>query len=199
MPQIDYMPSLYIIAGCNGSGKTTASFTILPKILSCKEFVNADEIARGISPFQPNEVALESGRIMLQRINELLDANEDFAVETTLASKLYKNFITKAKQRKYETTLVFLWLNSVELAVERVKIRVNEGGHDIPLDTIIRRYKRGLLNFFSLYKNLTKNWIFIDNSGVPYKEIAQSIDGKIDIFNNQVWQYIKDNYEKNNI
>jgi predicted ABC-type ATPase len=99
--------NLYIIAGCNGAGKTTASFTILPEIINCKEFVNADEIAKGLSPFQPEKVAFESGRIMLNRIDELLKESENFAFETTLSTKSYKNKIIKAKENGYNVTLLF--------------------------------------------------------------------------------------------
>ena len=121
--------NLYIIAGCNGAGKTTASFTILPEILNCKEFVNADEIAKGLSPFQPEKVSFESGRIMLNRIQELFNNNENFAFETTLATKSYKQKIIEAKRNGYNTTLLFFWLKNSDLAKERVKTRVLEGGH----------------------------------------------------------------------
>lgn len=117
-----------MIAGCNGVGKTAASFTILPEILDCKEFVNADEIAKGLSPFQPEKVSFEAGRIMLKRINELLEKNENFAFETTLATKSYKSKIIEAKRNNYNVTLLFFWLQNVELAIERVKTRVLEGG-----------------------------------------------------------------------
>jgi predicted ABC-type ATPase len=93
--------NLYIIAGCNGAGKTTASFTILPDILDCKEFVNADEIAKGISPFQPEKVSLDAGRIMLKRINELIEENQNFAFETTLSTRSYRNKILAAKNKGY--------------------------------------------------------------------------------------------------
>ena len=136
--------NLYIIAGCNGAGKTTASYTILPEIIDCKEFVNADEIARGLSPFQPENVAFESGRIMINRINELLNDQETFAFETTLATRSYRNKILKAKKKGYNVTLLFFWLSNVNLAIERVKIRVKEGGHNIPEDTIERRYFNGI-------------------------------------------------------
>ena len=108
--------NLYIIAGCNGAGKTTASFTILPEILDCKEFVNADEIARGLSPFQPEKVSFEAGRIMLKRIDELFSENENFAFETTLATKSYKEKILKAQENGYFVTLLFFWLKNTELA-----------------------------------------------------------------------------------
>ena len=190
------MSKLYIIAGCNGAGKTTASYTILPEILDCKEFVNADEIAKGLSPFQPEKVAFEAGRIMLNRLDELLKEKVDFAFETTLASKTFSNFIDKAKSANYEVTLIFFWLNSKELAIERVKTRVDEGGHNIPKDVIVRRYKRGLTNFFNIYKEKVDNWMFIDNSGKPYTEIAKSNKGNNTINNKVKWMQIASRYEK---
>ena len=117
------MANLYIIAGCNGAGKTTASFTVLPEVLNCKEFVNADEIAKGLSLFQPEKVSFEAGRIMLHRINELLAENENFAFETTLSTRSYKNKIIEAKEKGYRVTSLFFWLQNSELAKERVKIR----------------------------------------------------------------------------
>lgn len=140
--------NLYIIAGCNGAGKTTASFTILPEILDCKEFVNADEIAKGLSPFQPEKVAFEAGRIMLNRIDDLFENKENFAFETTLATKTYKQKILKAKENGYFTTLLFFWLKNPNLAKQRVEIRVKEGGHNIPEEVIERRYTNGIFNLF---------------------------------------------------
>lgn len=147
------MPRLFIIAGCNGAGKTTASYTILPELLHIKEFVNADEIARGLSPFQPEKVSIEAGKIMLRRLQELLSRQQDFAFETTLSSKNYSRLIDQARQLGYSITLVYYWLESIELAIKRVKIRVAEGGHNIPEEVIIRRYYGGLKNFIYIYKN----------------------------------------------
>ena len=155
---------LYIIAGCNGAGKTTASFNILPEILSCQEFVNADEIARGISPFNPEKVALEAGRLMLNRINELMEIGEDFAFETTLATKSHRNRIIEARKKGYYITLVFYWLDSPELAKQRVKLRVKEGGHNIPADVIERRYFAGIKNLFNLYLPICDYTLLYDNS-----------------------------------
>ncbi len=126
MQKINQMPNLYIISGCNGAGKTTASFTVLPEILQCKEFINADEIAKGLSPFQPENVAIEAGRIMIKRIHELLELNVDFAFETTLAARTYVNTIKIAQSKGYFVTLIYFWLNSPELAIERVKERVSK-------------------------------------------------------------------------
>jgi predicted ABC-type ATPase len=165
--------NLYIIAGCNGAGKTTASFTILPEILDCKEFVNADEIAKGLSPFQPERVAFESGRIMLKRINELLDSNENFAFETTLATKSYKSKIIEAQSKNYKVTLLFFWLQNVDLAIERVKTRVKEGGHNIEKEVIRRRYTRGIQNLFEIYLPIVDETLIFDNSYESQELIAE--------------------------
>lgn len=167
--------NLYIIAGCNGAGKTTTSFTILPEIIECKEFVNADEIARGLSPFQPEKVSFESGRIMIHRINELLKENESFAFETTLATKSYKNKIIQAKKQGYTVTLLFFWLNNIELAKERVRIRVIEGGHNIPIDVIERRYLKGIYNLFDIYLPIIDGAFIFDNSFGRHELIAQKL------------------------
>ena len=165
--------NLYIIAGCNGAGKTTASFTILPEILNCKEFVNADEIARGLSPFQPEKVAFEAGRIMLNRINDLLNSGENFAFETTLATKSYKSKIKIAKIQNYSITLIFFWLQNENLAVERVKSRVLEGGHNIERAVIKRRYYNGIKNLFEIYIPIVDEVMIIDNSEGKHDLIAK--------------------------
>ena len=186
--------NLYIIAGCNGAGKTTASFTILPEILECKEFVNADEIAKGLSPFQPEKVAFEAGRIMLERINLLLKSNENFAFETTLATKSYKSKLLWAKEQGYTIKLLFFWLPTVEMAIERVAIRVSEGGHNIPNDVIARRYKRGIQNLFKIYIPLCSEWILFDNSKNQIEEIANGkFNDFIQISQKEKFDLIKDN------
>lgn len=143
--------NLYIISGCNGAGKTTASYTVLPEILGCKEFVNADEIARGLSPFNPTSVAIEAGRLMLQRIEDLLARDESFSIETTLATRSYVNLVHRAKQQEYRVSLLYFWLDSPQLAMRRVAERVSKGGHDIPESTIRRRYAAGIDNLFQLF------------------------------------------------
>ena len=184
-------PNLYIISGCNGAGKTTASFTVLPDILNCKEFLNADEIAKGLSPFQPEKVAIEAGRIMLSRIKNLLELKVDFAFETTLASKTYASFVLDAQDKGYSVTLLYFWLNSPDLAVERVKSRVLSGGHHIPEDTIRRRYASGLINLSKLYVPLCDYWIMIDNSFEPFKKVADGNKvSNLDIFENDIYNKI---------
>ena len=164
--------NLYIIAGCNGAGKTTASFTILPEIWHCREFVNADEIARGLSPLNPDSVAMQAGRIMLERIDELLERGQSFSIETTQATRSYVQLVKRAQASGYTVTLLFFWLNSPEVAIQRVAKRVSEGGHNIPIDVIRRRYRLGLSNFFNLYKDLVDSWALVDNASNPRQVVA---------------------------
>lgn len=187
------MPNLYIISGCNGAGKTTASFTILPEILDCHEFVNADEIAKGLSPFNPESVAIESGRIMLKRIRELMTHQVDFAFETTLATKSYTKLVEKAKEAGYQVHLLYFWLNSPELAIERVAKRVSFGGHNIPEEVIRRRYKNGLENLFRLFIPVCDEWFIFDNSNNNIGSIAEgNSNGDFLIHNTLVYNIIKD-------
>ena len=164
---------LFIIGGCNGAGKTTASFNILPELLRCKEFVNADEIARGLSPFQPEKVALGAGKLMLRRIEELMSLGQDFSFETTLSTKSFTKTIEKAKEMGYYVTLIFFWLDSVELAKDRVRTRVREGGHNIPKEVIERRYTAGIKNLFNLYCNRVDFLFIYDNSSINSVLIAE--------------------------
>ncbi len=190
--------NLYIVAGCNGAGKTTASFTILPEILNCKEFVNADEIAKGLSPFQPESVAFESGRIMLNRITELLQENKSFAFETTLSTRSYKSKIIEAKSKGYRVTLLFFWLQNIELAKERVKIRVSEGGHNIESDVIERRYIRGIKNLFDIYLSIVDGALIFDNSEGQHELLAdKQIDGILNIKNQMKFNLLKNYYDNN--
>ena len=190
--------NLFIIAGCNGAGKTTASFTILPEILDCKEFVNADEIAKGLSPFQPEKVSFEAGRIMLNRINELLSENRNFAFETTLSTRSYKNKIAEAKEREYRVTLLFFWLQSIDLAKERVKTRVFEGGHNIEPKVIETRYLKGIKNLFNIYLPIVDGALIFDNSDGKHELIAdKKIDGILNIINEEKYNLLK-NYNDHN-
>jgi len=164
---------LYIISGCNGAGKTTASFNILPGILNCQEFVNADEIARGLSPFRPDKVAIEAGRLMLSRIDELIQSNQDFSFETTLSTRSFINTIQIAKAKGYFVTLIFFWLDSIDLAKDRVQRRVAEGGHNIEPAVIERRYVSGIKNLFNLYSEEVDSILIYDNSSLDPELIAE--------------------------
>ncbi|MEG1580262.1 MAG: zeta toxin family protein [Bacteroidaceae bacterium] len=172
----------YIIAGCNGAGKTTASFTILPQILQCDEFVNADEIAKGLSPFHPERVAIEAGRLMLKRIAELMTKKLSFSIETTLSTRSYVGLIKKAKALGYNVELLFFWLASPEMAVQRVAKRVAEGGHDIPTEVVYRRYNAGIHNLFNIYSDVVDRWILVDNNENTSTIIAEANKGVTEIY-----------------
>jgi predicted ABC-type ATPase len=185
------LPKVYLIAGCNGAGKTTASLTLLPKMLECKEFVNADNIAAGISPFQPDKVAIEAGRLMLKRINDLIDMKIDFAIETTLSSRNYISKINEFQKKDYEVVLIYFWLNTPVLAIERIKERVRKGGHFIPDEIVNRRYYRGINNLLKYFIPLSDYWLVFDNSSQNAALVAEGIKGlEKKIFNDEIWQEI---------
>lgn len=175
--------NLYIISGCNGAGKTTASYSVLPTLLDCKQFVNADEIAKGLSPFCPESVAIQAGKLMLLRIEELLTADETFSIETTLATRSYSELVKRAQEKGYKVTLLYFWLNSPELAVERVARRVREGGHNIPKDVIYRRYEKGLKNLFNIFIPIVDSWMIVDNGVEPREIIAKGTKNEMKTFN----------------
>lgn len=175
--------NLYIISGCNGAGKTTASYSVLPTLLDCKQFVNADEIAKGLSPFCPESVAIQAGKLMLLRIEELLASDETFSIETTLATRSYSELVKRAQEKGYKVTLLYFWLNSPELAVERVARRVREGGHNIPKDVIYRRYEKGLKNLFNIFIPIVDSWMIVDNGVEPREIIAKGTKNEMKTFN----------------
>ena len=176
--------TLYIISGCNGAGKTTASLTMLPEIWKCREFVNADEIAHGLSPFNPGSMAIEAGRIMVQRISQLVEGDESFAIETTLSTRSYVNTIRTAHANGFRVQLLFFWLPTPEAAIERVRQRVLEGGHSIPTATIIRRYRAGISNLFRLYMPIVDAWMLVDNQSSPRLLIADGALGSDTVIHN---------------
>lgn len=189
------MPYLYVIAGCNGAGKTTASYTILPEMLGCKEFVNSDEIAKGLSPFNADSitVAVEASRIMYKRIRELIAAKKTFALETTLASRSIAKLLKGAQEKGYYVTLLYFWLNTPDLAVERVKNRVAAGGHNVSEVTVRRRYDAGIHNLFELYLPICDYWMITDNSLSPMEVIAKGFrKEKKDIYNTVIYNKLKD-------
>ncbi len=159
------MKEIFVIAGPNGAGKTTTAQILLPDYLTVNEYVNADLLAHALSPFRPETVAIQAGRLMLDRIHQLIEEDKSFAFETTLASRSFVPLLKQCKAEGYKINLIFLWLHSVELAIQRVKFRVEYGGHAIPIETIARRYKRGLENLFGLYMPIVNHWSLYDNSG----------------------------------
>ncbi len=158
------IPHIIIISGPNGAGKSTTAPALLQGTLGVTEFVNADVIAQGLSAFNPERAAFHAGRIMLERLQQLAEERENFAFETTLASRTFAHWIEELKRTGYAFHLFFLWLPAPEFAVDRVAERVRMGGHNVPEDTIKRRYHAGLKNFFSLYRPLADSWYFYDNS-----------------------------------
>jgi predicted ABC-type ATPase len=183
------MLELFIIAGCNGAGKTTAAYNLLPEVFQTIEFVNADEIARGINKNDVESAAIAAARIMLDRIDYLIENKQSFAFETTLSGLTYLKIIEKAKLNGFIVTLFFVNLESAEMAFERVAIRVKKGGHSIPQDVIERRYKKGLANF-AKYASVVQNWYLLDNSGQEYQIIAKSINEIKEILNFTLYKRI---------
>ena len=186
------MPRLYIISGCNGAGKTTASYSLLPEMLECSEFVNSDEFAKSLSPFDPSLASIQASRYMLMKIRYLLKKEKDFAIETTLATRTLLKIVKNAQAAGYTVTLLYFWLNSPELAVERVRVRVEAGGHNIPEETIRRRYQVGVDYFFHIYAPISERWILADNSQIPFRVIAEgSKDDVINIRDKEIFTKIK--------
>ncbi|MBL7647778.1 MAG: Zeta toxin family protein [Candidatus Hydrogenedentes bacterium] len=187
------MPRIYVIGGPNGADKTTASMALLPDRLQCPEYVNADAIAAGISPFRPESVALQAGRVMLARLRELVAAEQDFAFETTMASRSFAPFLRDCIAREYKVHLLFVWLKSPDLAIERVAHRVAAGGHHIPEDVVRRRYVRGIQNFLNLYIPLARTWDCMDNSfGEPVMVAKKDKNGTIAVLESDTWQKIRE-------
>jgi predicted ABC-type ATPase len=180
-------PNLYIIAGPNGAGKTTFARKFLPKYEKCMEFVNADLIAGGLSPFSPERAAIQAGRIMLEQIQTLSARRLDFAFETTLAGKSYVGFLKDLKAKGYHVHLVYLWLRDVKLALERIADRVRKGGHNIPEATVRRRFHKSLANFFDLYEPLMNAWTIFDNSSDKPKRIAYKEGGRLRIVDSEMF------------
>ena len=185
-----------MLAGPNGSGKTTTAPGILKGRLGVSEFVNADLIAGGLSVFDPDLAAMAAGRVMLARLKELAARRVDFAFETTLASRSFAPWIAELMDTGYRFHLVFLWLNSPALAVARVADRLRMGGHDVPEPTVRRRYHAGLRNFFSLYSPLATTWEIVDNSSGPVVRVIAGGRGTVidQVGDTALWTRIQEEY-----
>jgi predicted ABC-type ATPase len=183
------MPNIFVIAGPNGAGKSTAARTMLPNFLNCAEFVNADDIARGLSAFRPASVALLAGRMMLKRLSELAKQQVDFAFETTLSSRSLVPWLRKRQAEGFDVHLLYLWLPSPDLAVARVAARVQAGGHGLAETDIRRRYKRSRDNFLELFMPLANTWEVYDNSQSEPVLVAFGGQGEpLAITASEVWQ-----------
>jgi len=174
-------PTVYVIAGPNGAGKTTFAAEFLPEFVDCQEFLNADLIAAGLSPFAPETQNVRAGKILLERIDELADDKQDFGFETTLSGRSYARMFRRMKDNDYRIVLFFLWLPSADMAVARVANRVRQGGHNIPETDIRRRFESGLRNLFHLYRPLLDSWWLYDASGLHPAVIASEDDGVMTI------------------
>lgn len=192
------MPNPVVVAGPNGSGKSTTARTLLRDTLRVDEFINADVIASGLSAFAPGRVAFPAGRIMIRRMRDLVTARADFAVESTLASRFLAPWIARLQADGYVFHLVYLWLHSADLAVERVAERVRQGGHDVPEATVRRRYARSLGNFFNIYRRIARSWLLLDNSsvGAPKPIAWRNVGGPIHISKSGPWDRLRKEYEK---
>ena len=185
------MPTLNILAGPNGAGKTTASQTLLPEVFNTDIFINADIIAAQLNPGNPESAAFTAGRIMLERIQETLAARKTFAIETTLATRTYLNLVKQARVSGYDIVLYFFYLPSADMAKERVKLRVSEGGHNIPPDVIERRYYSGIINFFQYILQVDR-WYIYENTQPPPQPIARGeMPDTVIIYNFELWEKLK--------
>ena len=185
------IPNVYIIAGPNGSGKTTFAREFLPQYARCRNFVNADLIASGLAPFEPRTAGIKAGKLVLQQIDEHSRRRVDFAFETTLSGKSYVRLLKELKSQGYVIHLFFLWIPNTELAIARIKDRVSEGGHNVPAKDVKRRFRRSINNFFKLYEPLLDLWMLFDNSIMKPVLIAKSQNGRREIFDNALFETIK--------
>jgi predicted ABC-type ATPase len=192
------MPKVVVIAGPNGAGKSTTAPAVLRDALRVREFVNADTIAAGLSAFSPETVAVRAGRVMLQRLHELADQRQDFAFETTLASRSFAPWLRHMQSAGYKFHLVYLWLPIVELALARVAERVRRGGHAVPEDVVRRRYDRSIDNFFNLYMRFADSWLMLDNSvrSRPKVVAKRAVSRSVRIVDAGWWGALRIKYER---
>ena len=189
-------PNVYVIAGPNGAGKTTFARKFLPNYADCRNFINADLIAQGLSPFSPEAAALRAGRLMLEEIGLHAKRSEDFGFETTLSGRSYLRLLRDLKRRGYAIHFFFLWLPTVNLALSRVRGRVLEGGHDIPEAIVKRRFDRSVRNFLTEYRGLANSWFLFDNSDATPVVAAFEREGSLHIMNPELYELTIARYKK---
>jgi predicted ABC-type ATPase len=189
--------NIYIVAGPNGAGKTTFATKFLPDYAKCPNFVNADLIAQGLSPFSPRNAAIKAGKLVLQQIDDYARQGVDFGFETTLSGRLYVRLFKALKEKGYNLHLFFLWIPDTRLALARIKNRVAEGGHNIPAHDVRRRFARSISNFFQMYQPLLDSWMLFDNSSTVPRLIVKYADGEKIIVNEELFQKIIKQANKN--
>ena len=182
--------NVYIIAGPNGSGKTTFAKTFLPEYAKCNRFINADLIAAGLSPFSPQQVAIKSGRLVLEQIKEYAENGVDFGFETTMSGVTYLKYFEMLKEKGYRINIFFLWIPGEQLAITRVKDRVAQGGHNVPIEDIKRRFGRSMDKFFKNYRLLADKWILFNNAETIPKIIAKKQNAHIEVVNQDLFEKI---------
>ena len=184
-------PTIYVSAGPNGAGKTTFASRFLPSYVHCTEFLNADLIAAGLSPFAPETQNARASELMLERMDGLAERRVTFAFETTLAARSYRQRIIRWRAGGYFVHLFFLWLPSADMAVARVANRVIQGGHGLPEETIRQRYARGIVNFYELYQPVVDRWSCFDGSRLPPRLIAESRRLSTEVLDRATWGLIE--------
>lgn len=189
-------PTIYIVAGPNGAGKTTFATSFLPAFAQCREFLNADLIAAGLSPYQPESQAVRASQLLLERIQELVATRSSFSFETTLAARSYRQAILKWHELGFKVVLYFLWLPNADAAVDRVAQRVRKGGHNIPEEVIRNRYQRGLVNLFQLYIPVVFNTFVYDGSKFPPELVWKTEGDHEETLNYNTWRVIQDSQAK---
>ena len=188
MTSSDQKPRIYILAGPNGVGKTTFACQFLAEYVHCTEFLNADLIAAGLSPFAPESQNARASELLLERMDALVEKRATFSFETTLAARSYRQRIIAWRERGFSVHLFFLWLPSAEMAIARVANRVRQGGHGLPEATIRQRYARGISNFQNLYRPVVDQWFCFDGSRLPPRLIAQSEGSSARVFDQSIWK-----------
>lgn len=188
-------PNVYIIAGPNGAGKTTFAREFLPLWVQCKNFINADLIAQGISPFAPEAAAFRAGRLVLEEINAFINRREDFAFESTLSGKSYLNLFRHLKDHDYSIHIYFLWVPTADVALSRVRDRVSHGGHNVPESDLRRRFERSMRNFLQHYRQNVDSWMLFNNSIKPPVVIADEIAGSFRILDKEIYQSLIEQFD----
>ncbi|MDD5441740.1 MAG: zeta toxin family protein, partial [Candidatus Omnitrophica bacterium] len=182
--------NVYIIAGPNGSGKTTFASTFLPEYAKCDRFINADLIATGLSPFSPQQAALKSGKLVLEQIKAYSENGVDFGFETTMSGITYLKYFKMLKEKSYKIHIYFLWIPSSQLAIARVKDRVAQGGQNVPVADIKRRFERSTEKFFKQYRLLADQWMLFNNEQFKPKLIARKQNAHIDVIDKSLFEKI---------